>query len=84
MSKNSHGYEQRIGDWRVIADDTGFKEWASDCVKLWGGTYVTRAHFEIRQPQDFVKAIPDRQQVPWVRSEAPDNFLSAPVSPQDL
>jgi hypothetical protein len=39
--------------------------------------------WEIRQPQDFVRGVPDTQIAPWLRPEPPDYFipvsLNAPV-----
>jgi hypothetical protein len=31
--------------------------------------------WEIRQPQDFVRGVPDTQIAPWLRPEPPDYFI---------
>ena len=31
--------------------------------------------WEIRQPQDFVRGVPDTQIAPWLRPEPPDAFI---------
>jgi hypothetical protein len=40
--------------------------------------------WEIRQPQDFVRGVPDTQIAPWLRPEPPDSFipisLNAPIA----
>lgn len=82
------GDEQRAGDWRVICDRSGFKVWASECVKTWDGLRVHRRFVgdeQQRHPQDLVRGVPDRQAVAWTRPEATDVFLSAgSVTPADL
>lgn len=82
------GDEQRVGDWRVQCDYSGFKAWASECVKTWDGYWVLRrfaGEETQRHPQDFVRGRPDNQQVPWSRPEATDTFLSpGDVTPDDL
>lgn len=80
--------EQRPGDWRVICQMSGFKGWASDCVKTWDGFYVLKrfAGSEVnRHPQEFVRGRPDNQAVPWTSPEPADVFLSpGDVLPSDL
>lgn len=80
--RSGFGGEQRPGDWRVVDDRTGFKVWASDCVKEWDNLFVVDA--DRRNPQDFTRGVPDRQAVQPVRPEPENHFLSAPVTPDDL
>lgn len=84
MSRDGFRGEQRIGDWKVICDQSGFQCWASETVLQWDGQRVLKRYAEQRQPQDFVKGVADRQNVPWTRPEAPDTFISSPVRPEDL
>jgi hypothetical protein len=70
--------EQRVGDYRVICDLSGFKCWASETVMTWNGLRVLRrfAGTETsRHPQDFVRGVKDDQSVPNPRPEAGDTFL---------
>lgn len=77
--------EARPGDWLVICQRSGFRAWASDCVKQWDGYYVLKRFADLRHPQDFVRGVPDTQGVPWTSPEAPDTFLSpGDVSQDDL
>jgi hypothetical protein len=69
--------EQRIGDWRVICDASGIKCWASETVLQWNGLRVLRRFADLsRHPQDFVRGIPDKPQVPWTRPEPSDHSVS--------
>lgn len=63
------------GDWDAICDSCGRKYKASELRKRWDGLMVCSQDWEPRQPQDFVRAIVDRQAVPWSRPEATDTFV---------
>ena len=78
------GTYARKGDWNAICDLSGFKCKASETVLRWDGLRVLRRFSEERQPQDFVRGVKDDPTVPWNRSEQPDVFLTAPVTPGDL
>lgn len=55
----------KLGDWNVTCSLCGKKMKASWMVKNWQGTYRCPEHNEPRHPQDFVRAVPDVQTVPW-------------------
>lgn len=74
--------EQRKGDWRAIDDRTGFKVFASELRKEWDNLMCVEP--DRRNPQDYVRGVPDRQTVPFARPSPPDVFLSAQVLPEDL
>lgn len=77
--------EQRPGDWRVICAKSGFKAWASECVKdPVSGFYVLRRFADERNQQDDVRGIPDDPSVPWTQPEAADTFIVTPITPADL
>jgi hypothetical protein len=77
--------EQRIGDHLVICDRSGFKCWASETLVEWTGLRVRRDLADkSRHPQDFVRAVPDKQAVANPRSEPTDTYLSATVLASDL
>ncbi len=42
--------------------------------KHWQGYYVCPEHWEPRQPQDFVRNIPDNQTPPWTQPMPGDIF----------
>jgi hypothetical protein len=56
------------GDWNVICDRCGRKRLASELRYNWQNLFVCAdTCWEVRHPQDFVKAIPDYQAVPIAR-----------------
>lgn len=64
------------GDWKTVCDVCGKYYLASALTKRWDGLMVCSSDFEIRQPQDFVRAKIDIQAVPWSRPTSPDTFVS--------
>jgi len=78
--------EQRKGDYRVICDRSGFKVWNSQCIVEWDNLKVYAPFADkFRQPQDFVRGVPDYQNVPMPRPGQPDVFLTpGEVTPGDL
>lgn len=54
-----------LGTWNAQCYRCGAKRKANTLVKQWQGYYVCPEHFEPRQPQDFVRGVPDRPNVPW-------------------
>lgn len=53
------------GDWDAVCYICGFKSKASSMVRYWSGFYTCQSCWEPRQPQDFVRSIPDIQTAPW-------------------
>lgn len=76
------------GGWNVICDSCGKKIKASEAKQRWDGLIVCPADFEMRQPQDFVKARQDKITVPFTRPRPTDDFIYTQgffdgVSPMD-
>ena len=63
----------KLGDWNAACSMCGCKRKASELVLNWQGQYRCPKHNEPRQPQDFVRAVPDIQAVPWAQDES--NFF---------
>ena len=61
-----------LGNWNVVCYECGRKRKASSMKKHWQGYYVCPEHWESRQPQDFVRAVPDVQTVPWAQPPSDD------------
>lgn len=59
----------KSGDWNAICDRCGFKFKASQLKEDWQGFRVCKDDFEMRHPQDFIRARVDKIYVPWVRGE---------------
>lgn len=64
----------REGDHYKTDDRTGRKVRASDTRKEWTGRIVDKDWWEPRQPQDFVRGMHDRQQVPDPRPDVQPAF----------
>lgn len=56
-----------LGDWNATCDMCGKKFKASMLKARWDGAMVCSYDFEMRQPQDFVRGVPDPQALPWTR-----------------
>lgn len=75
-----------MDDWaspNAICDRTGFKVKMSDTVKQWDGARVRRQSVDRRNPQDFVRGVPDGRPVRDARPEAPDEAVGI-ITPNDL
>lgn len=57
-----------LGDWNAVCYQCGFKRKAGRLVRNWQGYYVCPEHNEPRQPQDFVRGVPDTQTPPWTQA----------------
>lgn len=58
------------GDWNALCDACGRKQKGSTLRLQWNGLWVCPEHWEARQPQDFVKAVPEHPTPPFVRHPA--------------
>jgi hypothetical protein len=58
-----------LGDWNAACSMCGRKRKGSQLVKNWQGLWRCPEHNEIRQPQDFVRAIPDIVTPPFFQGE---------------
>ena len=67
------------GRWQSICDRCGFKYHSDKLQKEWTGLMVCGGCYETRNPQDFLRVVPERIVPPWVRDEAVDSFANAPV-----
>lgn len=63
------------GNWNAICDVCAQKYKAGEMRKRWDGLMVCPNDWEPRHPQDFLRAVPDRQAVPWNRPQTPDVFV---------
>jgi hypothetical protein len=64
-----------VGDWNAACSICGRKRKASELVQNWQGFWRCPEHNEPRQPQDFVRGIPDIQTPPWAQPEEDINIL---------
>lgn len=69
----------KLGSWNAICDRCGAKFKAEDLYLTWQGYRVCLRDWEPRQPQDFVRGIPDPAPIPW--SRPPANQIVPPTPP---
>lgn len=78
MSLFGHGRADHLelGSWNAVCFECGRKRKANTLVRNWKGYYVCEEHNEIRQPQDFVRNVPDVQTPPWTQPMPEDHFVA--------
>lgn len=68
-----------------ICDQSGFKYPMSELRRAWDGALVHWRFLDTRNPQDFVRGVPDNRQPQRVRPEPADTFLTTnQVTPDSL
>lgn len=72
------------GNWKCICDVCGRIFKATEILQRWDNLKVCSQDWEMRQPQDFVKGIPDLQAPPFTKPEQSNVFITTPVLPSDL
>jgi len=65
----------KMGSFYRISERTGFATRAENTKREWQGLFVEKRVFEPRQPQDFVRGVPDIQTVPYSRPRPADVFI---------
>lgn len=71
----SYQSSYKKGDWNALCDVCGRQYKASRLKLRWDGLRVCNKDFELRHPQDFVRAKLDIQAPPWTRPEPIDTFI---------
>lgn len=70
-----HSDYLKLGDWNAVCYICGFKFKAGMLKRYWEGFMVCESCWEPRQPQDFVRGVPDTQTPPWTQPDPPDQFI---------
>lgn len=65
----------RVGDYNAICDVCGRKFKFSRLRQKWDNTWACEQDWEPRQPQDYLRGIPDNMSVPLSRPDPPTLFL---------
>lgn len=65
----------RVGDYNAICDVCGRKFKFSRLRQKWDNTWACEQDWEPRQPQDYLRGIPDNMSVPLSRPDQPAVFL---------
>lgn len=63
-----------LGDYNAECYECGRKFKASTMRRQWQGYWVCAEHWTPRQPQDFVRGVPDRQVPGWVQPQPANIF----------
>jgi hypothetical protein len=71
----------KLGDHNAICYVCGFERKASELLLRWDGVYVCKEDWEPRQPQDFVRGVPEEQAPDWTQPEVPPEWAGAIVPP---
>lgn len=81
MSSDTKGRADHLalGDWNAVCYECGRKRKASTLKKHWQGYMVCPEHWEARQPQDFVRGVPDTEAPAWTQPMPADVFVSSGV-----
>ena len=69
----------RVGDYNAICDVCGRKFKFSRLRQKWDNTWACEQDWEPRQPQDYLRGIPDNMSVPLSRPDPPTLFLQDEV-----
>ena len=72
------------GDWKALCDQCGRQVKASELRQRWDGLKVDDRCWEPRQPQDFVRGVPDYQAPPFTRPEPEWLFVLLPAMDDNL
>lgn len=64
---------------QAICPASGFKVPHRELVRQWDGEYVARRFVDKRNPQDLIRARPERPTLPHPRPEPDDTFLATNV-----
>lgn len=68
---------------RAIDPISGFEVPHSELVKQWDGDYVARRFADVRHPQDYVRARPERIVLRNARPEPPERAAALPILWED-
>lgn len=74
-------YEE--GSWNAVCAECGRKRKNTQMSQNWQGFWVCEEHNIPRQPQDFVRGVPDNPSAPWVQP-MPTNVFSTQCTPNGI
>lgn len=72
----SNNWKYVSGDWNAICDSCGKKVKASKLRRRWDGFMVCEDDYEMRHPQDFIRAKKDKISVPFTRPVPQERYIS--------
>ena len=69
------------GAWNFRCQECFKKMKSTEALLRWDGFWVGPECWEIRNPQDFIRGIPDNSSVPWSTGDPPPIFIDGSGSP---
>ncbi len=63
-----------LGDYLFVCDQCGFTHYGSQGKEQWNHLFVCSTCFETRHPQDFVRGLVDKMNVPKARPRLYPNY----------
>lgn len=75
--------QYKDGDYLMESDLTGRIGYRSDMRQMWNNLWCHKDEYEIRNPQDFLQARPDRESVKDVRPRKVDE-VTTQITADDL
>jgi len=67
----------KLGTNNAICYVCGFKRKASEMRLRWDGVWCCKEDWEIRQPQDFVRGLPEETAPDWTQPDPPAFFITS-------
>ena len=71
-------YTYTPGDWNAQCDVCGRRWKASQLRKRWDGVMVCKDDFELRHPQELIRPVIEKNDMPFTR---PINWTESPSTP---
>jgi hypothetical protein len=71
-------------EWSFRCDECGLKWKSSRALKRWDNCMVCPLCFELRNPQDLLKGMPDHPAPPWTRPDPPPVFFAGTATTTSL
>ena len=65
----------KAGQWNAVCDVCGFEYKSGELKLRWDGLMTCPGDWEMRNPQDLMKAPPPERAIPWSRPEGQDVFI---------
>ena len=69
------------GQWNFYCQECGKKLKSGEARYRWDNFWVGPECWEIRNPQDYVRGIPDNPSVPWSTGNIPPKFIDTNAGP---
>lgn len=83
MRRRYQSRDPRDGQPVAIDPASGFKVPLANLVTQWDGELIDRRFVDRRNPQDFVRGVPDNMALPYARPETPNRYIVTDIDMED-